>query len=532
MLRRRIAVSCLSLGLIATLTVGCSSDDGDDDTAAATTTTTTTGGTGGSAGSGSDVNPSAYVEDPEGVLADTDCWWPTTEIDPAVTITCSTLTVPENWNDPGDRKVVLPVVRLHHRDVAADVVPLVNLHGGPGGDSLSDAPVNASKDVIVKERDLLFYDQRGAGRSTPSLNCPEKEEAVIAALAAADPLDQELAANQKAVEACRARLIGDGIDLDMFNTIQSVNDLEALRRAVGADTWNIRGASYGTRLGLAYARVHPDRIRSLVIDSVYPPQVGGLARSRDGAAEAVGRLVEACEGDPSCSTAYPQLGSILEKAANKLDEGTSITAKVTVDGKERTETFHLTGSDFRSGMFAALYQQALIPMLPSIIDNVSNGDNSILPVYVETAVPLLTEMSEGTFYSVECADSGRLLDGAQAKDFVGDGKYGQYVLNLSYTWCAVWDVAPVDAEFNTVAKPDVPTLVYGGTLDPVTPYADTKAQAEAMPNARLVTVPWGGHGDARWDDCTTSALTGFLADPAAALPACTASIPETPFIVD
>ncbi len=67
---------------------------------------------------------------------------------------------------------------------------------------------------------------------------------------------------------------------------------------------------------------------------------------------------------------------------------------------------------------------------------------------------------------------------------------------------------------------DVPTLVFGGTLDPITPYDDSVAQAEAMPNAQMVTVPNAGHGVGGFDDCTREARTGFFADPAADLPDC------------
>jgi pimeloyl-ACP methyl ester carboxylesterase len=81
------------------------------------------------------------------------------------------------------------------------------------------------------------------------------------------------------------------------------------------------------------------------------------------------------------------------------------------------------------------------------------------------------------------------------------------------------------------AAADVPTLVFGGTLDPVTPYDGSRAQAEAMPDARLVTVPRGGHGAVSFDDCTVSALTTFWSDPAADLPTCVEAIEPLPFSV-
>src|SRR5690606_19112536 len=137
------------------------------------------------------------------------------------------------------------------------------------------------------KRDVILWDQRGAGRAVPSLNCPEKEEAVMAALTTTDPVEVELQRNVDATQACRDRLVGEGIDLNDYNTHASVNDMEALRVAMGIDTWNVQGGSYGTRIGLAYARQHPDPIRALVLDSVYPPQVGDRQRILDMVPDAI-----------------------------------------------------------------------------------------------------------------------------------------------------------------------------------------------------------------------------------------------------
>ena len=76
----------------------------------------------------------------------------------------------------------------------------------------------------------------------------------------------------------------------------------------------------------------------------------------------------------------------------------------------------------------------------------------------------------------------------------------------------------------------MPTLVYGGTLDPITPFADSEAQAEASPGARFVAVPNGGHGVAAYDDCTKEARNTFWRDPTADLPACVEDIEAAPFV--
>jgi len=86
--------------------------------------------------------------------------------------------------------------------------------------------------------------------------------------------------------------------------------------------------------------------------------------------------------------------------------------------------------------------------------------------------------------------------------------------------------------FNEPVVVDVPTLVFAGTLDPITPYLDSKAQAEAMPDARYVEVPTGGHVVAAFDDCTKRARADFWSDPSSTdLPACVADLVPRPFAV-
>ncbi len=176
-----------------------------------------------------------------------------------------------------------------------------------------------------------------------------------------------------------------------------------------------------------------------------------------------------------------------------------------------------------------MYDTTLIPLIPGIITAIAEGDRSILPTYISMAMPRIVGLSEGAFFAIDCADSGRQLDGATSEELAGEGENSLYSFISSQLHCETWDVEFVPESFEEPALPDVPTLVFGGTLDPITPYGDSVAQAESMPNARFVGVPRGGHGVRSFDDCTTSAFLTFLDDPEAPLPACTESIEPLPF---
>lgn len=520
---RASAVVLLALALVLT---SCSSDEGSDGAAEGPS------GAGATTTSVGDGEAAAVEEDP--TFVEGDCWWPRPENAPEdLTISCGTVEVPSDRTDPDTDMVTLAAVRLHREGADGDAPPLVYLHGGPGGSALVGGLGGLPTLDLLAERDFITFDQRGVGYSTPSLNCPEKEEAILASLGRADSWDEEYGANRAAVSACYKRLTGDGIHLDDYDTPASVADMESLRQAFGVETWDVWGVSYGTRLGLAYARSHPEAVRSLLIDSVYAPNVGGVERTVALPSEAIGRLAAACASLPECTAAHGDVEEDLAGAVAAFDaEPEVITASLAVNEKEVTRDFMLTGADVRAGMFAALYESDLIPLLPGIIEALASGDRSIIPTFISTGVPRLTDLTEGAFYSVECADDGPVRDPeAEAQALADPGGDALVALGTAQAFCDVWPVESVDPSFKEPVVVDVPTLVIGGTLDPITPYSESEAQAERMPDATFMTVPGGGHGPGGDNDCTRSARTAFWQDPTLAegLPACIAELTLPPF---
>jgi proline iminopeptidase len=102
-------------------------------------------------------------------------------------------------------------------------IPAVFLHGGPGGGCAA-----VHRRLFDPARyDVLLFDQRGCGRSTPHA---------------------ELAAN---------------------TTWHLVADIERLRTMCGHDQWLVFGGSWGSTLALAYAETHPDRTSALVLRGIF-----------------------------------------------------------------------------------------------------------------------------------------------------------------------------------------------------------------------------------------------------------------------
>ncbi|SSC72374.1 unnamed protein product [Ciceribacter sp. T2.26MG-112.2] len=101
--------------------------------------------------------------------------------------------------------------------------PAVFLHGGPGGGT-SPTQRRLFDPALY---DVLLFDQRGCGKSTPHAG------------------------------------------LDANTTWHLVADMERLRTLMGVEKWLVFGGSWGSTLALAYAETHPEHVSELVLRGIY-----------------------------------------------------------------------------------------------------------------------------------------------------------------------------------------------------------------------------------------------------------------------
>jgi pimeloyl-ACP methyl ester carboxylesterase len=463
-------------------------------------------------GGGAD-DSTAAPEGPDPQLTDRACEVPP---DLGVAVTCHWLIVPEDRDQPSDEEIRLAVLLLRSRSAEARPDPVIFLAGGPG-DSGTDGLEGWADSRLLDNRDLVLLDQRGTGASQPVLECPEREEAVVRNLGRDEGYEEELGDYRRAIGQCRRRLVRGGVDLDAYDTEASAADVADLRVALGVDEWNLYGVSYGTRLALATMRSYPEGIRAVVLDSVYPTTVGGLAPVGAAADRSFAALVDGCDADPACSAAYPDLEATVESVVERFN---AVPFEGAVDLGEPFGVVPLviTGDDIVAGLSDALYDTDLIPLLPSIAADLEEGDTGVLPTIAQQGIPFVNDDAEGTYLSVDCADSGRL--GARRNrellDRPGD-KAGLFVY-VSHAFCPEWDVEALPRAFNRPVRSPIPALVMAGTYDPATPPGDSKVAARALKNATYVEFDGWGHAVTDTDeDCPLTIRQAFLDDPTAAL---------------
>ena len=178
---------------------------------------------------------------------------------------CGALFVPENWDKADSRLIALPVVRVPARG-ANPAEPVFFLAGGPGmQNNFWSLP-----DWLLENHDVVMVSYRGT-EGTVVLACPEANRVVKAHLGRDLFSEQMRAEYAAAVRQCAADFQEAGVDLTGYTIPGVVEDMEAVRKALGYDRINLFSESYGTRVAQIYAYMHPESLHRLVLVAVNTP---------------------------------------------------------------------------------------------------------------------------------------------------------------------------------------------------------------------------------------------------------------------
>ncbi|MGA8379946.1 MAG: alpha/beta fold hydrolase [Stellaceae bacterium] len=447
------------------------------------------------------------AEPPQPVFHETACELPSISPEIRPRLRCGTVSVPRSYDDPGAGrfKLAIVVVRSAQQPVFPD--PVVYINGGPGS-PLTIYADHQARTPYAPSRDLILVDQRGTGRSEPKL-CPDLDGALLdAALGVAtDPSDDALAERGTAYAACRAEATAHGFDLKDFGTSVTVADFEWVRRALGIERWNVYGESYGTTVAMTLVALHPDTVRTAVLDSLYPPDPRPMQSAN--VADALDAFFRYCAGDQACAAAYPDLAATYRETLSGLARAPLIVA-VPPAMHAPNYRVSLTSTLFETLVGNLIYYPSNYPSLPRLIATVHDRDSQGLgKVLASTYAAMAAEVNRSTNIAVECRDRPHYRDPLPAGASVLDR------LQL-YGLCGDWSeigpapLVPVGAT--------VPTLMLAGEFDPVTrPSQSQHVAALIGPKARWVEFPRIGHNVRRFSPCGAKITADFIDNPAQSL---------------
>lgn len=413
---------------------------------------------------------------------------------------CGELQVYENTEAQSGTQIALNIMRLPAVNPVPATDPLFIIAGGPGQSAIDIAEqlFYVFSDVR-KNRDIVFIDQRGTGKSQP-LNCTQL-----------DDIDPDLPlAQQKAVmlEGLRECVAQHGARMAFYTTPYAVHDLDSVRRALGYKQLNLWGVSYGTRVALEYMRRYPENVRTSILDGVAPVTMGLPWSAETDALAALETIQQQCLQVDDCTRRY---GDILHKANAVADRLWEQPVDVETDHPLTRLPYrvNMNHQTFAGVVRMALYSRDLARILPLAIHEAYEQDYTLMSSLISLAEGRsgFASISLAMHYNILCNEDYALYRDRAAPTGNGFLRLGQ--IDSFHEICEIWPRYPQPEEYFSAPRGDTPTLLLSGARDPVTPPRWAEVAMEQLTHAQHA-VALGGHHSITRDGCAPQLIAQFI----------------------
>ncbi|ROQ35890.1 alpha/beta hydrolase family protein [Streptomyces sp. PanSC19] len=475
---------------------------------------------------------------------------------------CATLTVPRDYDRPGDGETfALPVAK------AATAVPgkrlgsLVLNPGGPGEPGVRLLKDGVADDIGkgVRERfDIVSFDPRGVGGSKPALTCLTDDRAEDEAREAQDAHEAHEVPLYPRTDAERADALADarataaacrkasGPLLPHVGTDDAARDMDVLRAALGERRLTYVGWSYGTSLGTSYAEQFPRRVRAMVLDGAVDPSLDWRQRVLNQSAgfrDAVEEYADSCAdvvGEACPGTTPGEIRALVDRLLDRTrreplpvdgsEEGLDAAGLVsalslsmyTPEAQWEGLSEALRAADGGDGtkLAALAAGDEETPDTDADTDADTDGDTTTDPdsdtgpaASEEPASDGPEDNSDAALMAVDCLDVPHPRDARAYWDALAPadraaGVYGTSGVTSELV-CADWPART--RRPHRVHAPGVPPVLVVGTAgDPATPYDEAVSLARQFPGGMLLSFEAPGHTGYGRDACVDEKVEEYL----------------------
>ncbi|RLP73367.1 alpha/beta hydrolase [Mycetocola manganoxydans] len=435
---------------------------------------------------------------------------------------CTTAAAPMDWENPEDGEIELALVRQPATGTA--IGSLLLNPGGPGGsgfDFVADSVDFATDERLQASYDVVGFDPRGVGRSTP-VSCLEPEEmdeylyGIAEAERGSDAWLAEVAASaQEFGDACAANT---GDPLEFVTTVNAARDLDLLRALLGDEKLNYLGYSYGTFLGATYAELYPDKAGRLVLDGAIDPSSGIYEVNETqakGFESALAAYLDNCIGSRDC----PFSGTT-EEALSVIG---ALMASVDQTPIRNTDGRMLGSNSLLTAIIYPLYSpEQGWPLLSEMLASVMNGSAEYAFSFADAyngrnEDGSYADNSSEAFSAYNCRDYTYDADPARMAAEAAQLAEAAPVIGPYFGYgdigCANWPYPDGAERKEITAEGAAPILVIGTTNDPATPYEWAESLAAQLESGVLVSYEGEGHtAYNKGSDCINSVVDDFLID--------------------
>jgi len=382
--------------------------------------------------------------------------------------------VPENRNNPDSKTVELAFIRIHALEDRSSE-PLFLLNGGPGKSNIR----GILSSVFFTHNDLVIVGYRGIDSSV-KLSCPEVDKAFVTENPLSPP---SIVRIRKIIRNSYDRHIKEGIDIDGYTVLETVDDIEAVRKALDYSSINLFSSSYGTILAYVYCLKYPQNTRrNLMVGA------SNISHHLVSEPEAIDRVLrhynKLWKKDPQASKRTPDILKTIQNVLGTLP----------LDWKH----IKIDPDKIKICTYWLLYETQTAAMIFDAYVAAENGDYSGLAFlsyswdeevgsrefwceYFSKALSCGLDTSRNLVKEME--PPGTIIGSPSAKLFFGAASQGG------------WPIKSIPEKYRKMDNCEVETLVLMGNLDPSSPLEYIQEIMPYFKKGQLVILCDMGHMD-------------------------------------
>ncbi|MFE7352163.1 alpha/beta hydrolase [Streptomyces sp. NPDC057543] len=438
--------------------------------------------------------------------------WQRCDAESPATFQCATLKVPLDYSDPGGKKIGIAVSRLKASS-AKERRGVLLLNPGGSGLNMPVIPELTFPEEVKRQYDLIGFDPRGVGQSSPVSCGLTDEEKNDERPYKAETFAKDVEWARTVADRCRAK---EGDTLRHLTTRNTARDMDVIRAVLGERKISYLGFSYGTYLGAVYTQLFPQRTDRFVLDSATDP--AGIWR---------GMFQEMAEGVEPAITRWSEWTSQRSTTYNLGNTPAEVRATLwkLIAQADRTPIDSgggpLTGDDIRAELRAEFFRVQTAAERVAELKKAAEDEKSALsgtperspgPVPSAFARDIPSDNDAASAWAVLCADTRTWPRDPEQyrRDAIRDKAryplYGDFASNIKP--CAFWKQG---SEPPTTVNNKVDALILQNEWDPQTPLAGAQGMHRALQSSRMVTVAGGeGHIVYGSNSCADKSLTVYL----------------------
>jgi len=399
-----------------------------------------------------------------------------------------TLFVPENRSNPESNLIELAFVRF--KSTAKNPgPPIVYLAGGPGGSGIGTATGSRFPLFMALREiaDVIAFDQRGTGYSKPNLGCFERLAMPLDVAPTREAAIKELRENARGCVSYWRDI--QRVDLTGYNTNESADDLEDLRKALGANQISLWSISYGTHLAFATMRRHPKSIhRAILAGTEGPDHTYKLPSNIQKHLEDFAAVIKA---DPQIGKDIPDFLGLMKSVFDRLDAQPE-TVEIT-DPRTKLKVKVIVNKFVMQYIVANNIGTTVTARFPALFYRASKGDfTNPAQVWLDQS---RSEIGSAMSFMMDCA-SGQTAARRQRIEREAKGTLLEDIFNFPFPdICEEWKAPDLGDTFRAPLRSDVPVLFISGTLDARTPVSNAEEYRTGFSNSTHMIIEGAVHSD-------------------------------------